>query len=106
MPPSVLRLCVAGSGPNVRPCSPAAFAQLVEHDAGLHARILLLRIHLDDAVHVLREIEQHRDVDGLPGNAGAAAARDDRRAVPAAHRERCSTSSASFGSTTPIGTMR
>ena len=88
MPPSVLRLCVAGSGPNVRPCLPAAFRSSSSTMPGSHARILLLRIQLHDAVHVLREVEQNGDIHRLPGNARAAAACDDRRAVPAAHRER------------------
>ena len=38
MPPSVQRLCVDGSGPNVELMRSARVAQRVEHDARLHAR--------------------------------------------------------------------
>ena len=38
MPPSVQWLCVAGSGPKVRPCGVGVRAQRVEHQPRLHAR--------------------------------------------------------------------
>ena len=88
IPPSVQRLCVEGSGPNVSWCSSAAVAQRVEHDARLHAREPLARVQLEDLVHVLREIEHDRDVAALPGEAGAGAARQHGRAVLPARRDR------------------
>ena len=42
---------------------------------------------LEDAVHVLREIEDHGDVAALAGQAHLGAARKDRRAVLPAHRD-------------------
>src|SRR3954447_21639833 len=62
-------------------------AQLIEHDAGFDARITLLRVHLDNPVHVLREIEQEGEFYGLAGNPGASPASHDRRAMAAAHFE-------------------
>ena len=88
MPPSVQRLCVAGSGAKVRWCTSAASRSAIEHDAGLHARDLRRRIEREDAVQVLREIDHHRDVAALPGEAGARAARQDRRADFAARCDR------------------
>ena len=52
----------------------------VEHDSRLDAHQLFLRIDLDDAVHVFREIDDDRDVAALARQARAAAATGDRRA--------------------------
>ena len=54
-------------------------AQRVEDDAGLHAGDALLDIDLENAVHVLREVEHDGDVAALAGEARAGAAREDRR---------------------------
>ena len=56
-------------------------AQPVEHDAGLDARCLGLRIEIDQLVQIFREIENDRDIAALAREAGAAAARKQRRAV-------------------------
>ena len=58
--------------------------QTIENNARLHARPPRVRIEGDDAVHVLRTVDDDRDVATLAGEAGAAAASDDRRAVTAA----------------------
>ena len=63
-------------------------AEPVEHDARLHTREAPLRVELKQLLHVLGEVEDHRLVHRLAGQAGAAAARDDRCAVPAAQLER------------------
>jgi hypothetical protein len=54
-------------------------AEPVEHDAGLDAREPTLRVDLEHAVQVLREVDDDGDVDRLAGEARAAAARGDRR---------------------------
>ena len=63
-------------------------AQRIEHHAGLHAREPADRIDLEDPVHVLREVEHHRDVAALAGEAGAGAPRQDRRVELPARRHR------------------
>ena len=60
----------------------------IEHDAGLHARDLRRGIERDDAVQVLREVHDDRDVAALAGEARARAARQDRRAGFAARCDR------------------
>src|SRR5207247_2685270 len=50
----------------------------------LHPRPPRVRIERDDAVHVLGIIDDDCDVATLAGEAGAAAASDDRRTVTAA----------------------
>ena len=62
--------------------------QVVLHEAGLHAGPQLLGVHLEDAVHVARAIEHERVVDGLAGERGPAAARQDRDAELARHLDR------------------
>ncbi len=57
-----------------------AVAQRIQNDAGLDARESSCRVDLQNLVHVLREIQNHGDVAGLPGEARAGAARQDRRA--------------------------
>ena len=59
-------------------------AQPVEHDAGLDARCLGLRIEIDQFVQVFREIEHDRDIAALPGETCSAAARQQRRAEASA----------------------
>ncbi len=88
MPPSVQRLCVEGSGPNVRWWASAGVAQRIEDDARLDAREPPGGIDLEDPVHVLREVEHDRDVAALAGEAGAGAARQHRRAEAAARGHR------------------
>ena len=65
-----------------------AAPQRVEHDTRLDAREPAFRIDLQNAVHVLREVEDHRDVAALAGEAGAGAARQNRRAESPARRDR------------------
>ena len=55
--------------------------ELIEDDAGLHARPLFFRIDLDDVVEVLAEIEDDGVVDGLAGEAGAAGTGQDGDAL-------------------------
>ena len=57
-----------------------AVAQRIQNDAGLDAREFSGRVDLQNLVHVLREVQNHGDVAGLPGEARAGAARQDRRA--------------------------
>src|SRR5262245_40047891 len=54
-------------------------AQPVEHDTGLHARGLALRIEVDQFIEVLGEIENHCDVAALPGEACPASTRQQWR---------------------------
>ena len=61
--------------------------QMVEHATGLDAGEPVDRVDGNDAVQIFRIIDQHRDVAALPGEAGTAAARDDRRAEAAAELE-------------------
>jgi hypothetical protein len=62
--------------------------ELVLHEPRLHARPPLVRVDLEDAVHVLREVEHERAVDRLPGERGAAAARQQRDVLAARNVER------------------
>src|SRR5205814_283475 len=62
--------------------------QGVEHAPGLHVAELPLPVDLDDAVEVLGEVHHDGDIAALPGEAGAAAAGEDRGAVPAGRRDR------------------
>ena len=107
MPPSVQRLCVDGSGPNVSVMRLGGVAQRIEDDARLDAREPLRRIDLQDPVHVLREVEHDRDVAALAGEARAGAPRQDGRAIIAGTTATAAiTSSASRGTTRPIGIWR
>jgi hypothetical protein len=63
-------------------------AQCVQNAARLDPRQSPLRIEFDDVAHVLREIDHHGHVDALARNARAAAARQNRRAVAPAGRDR------------------
>ena len=51
--------------------------EVVEDDARLDPRAAVVGVDVDDAVHVTAEIEDDRLVDRLPGEARAAAARED-----------------------------
>ena len=84
MPPRVQRLCVAGSGAKVRWCTSAASRTRSSTMPGCTRAALRRRIERDDAVHVLREVDDDRDVAALAGEARAGAARQDRRADVAA----------------------
>ena len=87
MPPSVQRSCVDGIGPEREAVLLGRVAEMVEHDAGLRrARAAAPGSISTIAVQVLREVEHDRDVAALAGEARAAAARQDRRAVLAADR--------------------
>src|SRR5947199_10310032 len=88
MPPSVQRLCVAGSGPYVRSCASACSPQPVEHEARLDPRPPGVRVELDQSAQVLAEADQHGLVDRLPGKAGARPAGEDRRFEPTAETDR------------------
>ena len=61
-------------------------AQGVQHDTRLNARKSLLRINFENLIHVLRKVEDHRDVAALAGQAGARSAGQYRRAVLSAGR--------------------
>ena len=63
-------------------------AQRVAHGAGLDAREARGGIERDDAVQVLRAVDDERDVHALAALRGAAAARQDRHAVLARERHR------------------
>jgi hypothetical protein len=63
-------------------------AQRVEHNTGLHAGVTLLRVQLEERVHVFGKIEHDSDIAALPGQAGAAAAREDRRVELATRADR------------------
>jgi hypothetical protein len=63
-----------------------AVAQCIQHEARLDTRGPRRRIDREDAVHVFREVNHDRDVAALSGQAGAGAARQDRRAEAAARR--------------------
>ena len=55
-------------------------AERVEHQAGLHARAPVLVVDLEDAVQVLRAVDDDRHIAALPGQAGATATHRDGRA--------------------------
>src|SRR5437763_8827736 len=59
--------------------------EIVENRSRLHAGEPPRRIEVEDAVHVLREVEHYCHVAALPGQAGAAAPAENRRAVRPAH---------------------
>ena len=65
-----------------------AVAKRVEYNTRLHPREFPIRIDFEDLVHVLREIEHYRDVAALPGQARTGAARQNRRTVLFARRNR------------------
>ena len=54
---------------------------MIEDHAGVDPGQLALSIQIEDAVQVLRMVDDHRDVAALPGEARAAAAGEDGGAV-------------------------
>ncbi len=56
------------------------FPQPVQHHARLDTRESCLGVDLQNPIHVFREIEDHRDIATLPGQARARAARQNRSA--------------------------
>jgi hypothetical protein len=81
-------------------------AQAVEDDARLDARQLGGGVDGGEAVHVAGEVEDHGDVGALAGQAGARAARQDGGSGGAAGGQAASTSAASRGRMTPMGSWR
>src|ERR1700722_7987534 len=66
-----------------------AIPQRVQNDARLDSCELPCDVDLQDLVHVLRKVQNHRDVASLPGKASARTARQDRRAILPARGYRC-----------------
>jgi hypothetical protein len=62
-------------------------AQRIEHDARLDARKSAARVHVEDRIHVLAEVEDDGDVAALAGKAGPGAARENRRLVRPTRRD-------------------
>ncbi len=71
--------------------------ELVEDDAGLDARPSLRGIHLEQAIEILRGVDDDAAADGLSGLRGAAAAHRDRSAVLAAEADGADDVVAGFG---------
>ena len=94
-----------GSGPDAAVLARGG-AQVVEDAARLHARDPPVRVGLEDAAEVLRAVDQDRRVAALAGEAGAAAAQDDRRVVLAADTVDLDELVHVAGDTTPIGGIR
>ena len=65
-----------------------SIAQRIEHHARLDARKRLVRVDLQDSIHVLGEVQNHGNVAALAGQARASPARQHRRAEFAARRNR------------------
>ena len=63
--------------------------QVIEHEAGLDPRELFLRVDLEHAVHVFREIDDDRDVAALSGQARAAPTTGDGCAEFSAKSDNC-----------------
>ena len=78
MPPSVARLEVEVSGPKPRPWRRDGAVEVLLHDAGPDAHAPRRDVDLADRVHVARGVEHEPLAGGLPGEARAGAARDDR----------------------------
>ena len=64
------------------------FAKPIEHQSRLDPRLPAFRIERDQVAHVLRVVEDDRDVAALAGEARAAAACEHRRTMIAADRHR------------------
>ena len=106
MPPSVARFEVEVSGPKPSPWRLRRAVEVLLHDAGLDAHAPRLGVELADRVHVARGVEHEPAAAGrLPGEARAAAARDDRHAEAAGERTAAATSSASRGNATASGSI-
>ena len=63
-------------------------AQRIEDASGLHAREPRVGVDVDDVMEVAREVDAQRDVAALAGEAGPAAARDDRCVMLACDADR------------------
>ncbi len=84
-----------------------AVAQSIQNHARLNARESPLRINVQNAIHVLGEIEHHGNVAALAGEARAGAPRGSTGALNFRHAATAAiTSSASCGTTKPIGICR
>jgi hypothetical protein len=57
------------------------FAQRIANDAGLHPRQPARRVNLQHVVEILGKVENNGDIAALALQAGASAARQDRRAI-------------------------
>ena len=91
-------------GPECQVVALCSCSKRIQDHAGLDAGNTLLDIHLENAIHVLREVEHDRDVAALTGQARAGAsigASNDLHMATAAR-----TSPSSRGTTTPMGTCR
>ncbi len=89
MPPSVFRECVAGSGPNVSPCSFCALARSVSRmQPGCTVAVRASGSMSSTRSMYLEQSRIDGDVGRLSCEAGAAAAHRDRRAVLAADPHR------------------
>ena len=77
--------------------------EVVEHDARLDHAGSVFDVERDDAVQVLREIDDDAVIDGLAALRGAAAARRDDPALVAAIASARNASSMVRGTTTPAG---
>ena len=74
---------VAGSrvGAKLQIVGAQQIVKAVEHDARLHAHPTLLAVQFEHAIQVARSVDHQRPVDGLPGQAAAPAARQQRYAM-------------------------
>ena len=80
--------------------------QSVQDDAGLNSGHSPVRVELKNFVHVLGEIQHHRDIAALPGQTRAAP-RGSTGAPYFLHAATAAiTSSSSRGTTNPIGICR
>jgi hypothetical protein len=69
-----------GVGPEGQAVDLGGVAEPVDHHAGLDPGEAAVGVDLQDAVHVPGHVEDHGDVAGLPGQARAGAAAEQRRA--------------------------
>ena len=81
IPPRLQYSCVEGSGPKVRLNSLARLRSLSSTQPGCTHAYFSCGIDFDNLVQVLGEIHDHGNVAGLSAEAGAAAARQQRRVV-------------------------
>ena len=79
--------------------------EFILDDARLDARPTLVGVHLQDLIHVLREIHHHGMPHRLPGQAGAAAAWQHRDLVATGDVHRGDDIALVVGMTTPIGSI-
>ena len=84
MPPTVQYSCVAGSGGEGKAVFLRGAAQLVVDEAGFHPGVALFWIEFQQAIEVLRKVDDDGGVARLAGEAGARASSEDGDAVLAA----------------------